>query len=228
VKRKSGFLIGLLVMVLLTACASGQATQVVPEQPLTSDGIIIKQPTPVPSFTIPAQRATPTPRPIDAGPQPPGTVPATGVGAAPYGPPPPVTTEELGLTQKLFALINHDRAVRGLYPFVWNAILAGGARLHAWNMYHCGFSHYCPDGRSPCRRISDEGIHYTDCGENIAYAGPYPTPWGGAYNIQEGMINEPPTGWHRRQLTSRTFHRVGVGVYVDPSGYIWFVEDLAS
>lgn len=225
-RRKSGYLIGLLTIALLTACTSGQANQVVPEQPLTSDGINIKQPTPAPSFSIPVQVATP--HTIPAGPQPPGTVPVTGTGAAPYGPPPPVTPEELELTQKLFALINHDRAVRSLYPFVWNAILSGGARLHAWNMYHCGFSHYCPDGRSPCQRISDEGIQYTDCGENIAYAGPYPSPWGGVYNIQESMINEPPTGWHRKQLTSKTLRRVGVGVYVDLSGYIWFVEDLAS
>jgi hypothetical protein len=42
------------------------------------------------------------------------------------------------------------------------------------------------------------------------------------------MINEPPTGWHRIYLTSKTFHRIGVGVYVDHSGYIWFVEDMAS
>jgi uncharacterized protein YkwD len=227
VGRKPWYLIGLLLVALLTACTSGQARQVEPLQPVTSDGINIKQPTPVPSYTIPAQIATPT---APAGP---GRVPASGVGAAPYGPPPPVSSEELYLTQKLFALINHDRAVRGLYPYVWNDTLEGGARLHAWNMVHCGFSHTCPDGRSPCQRIADEGIHYgspssTSCGECIAYAGPYPTAWDGVYNIQESMIHEPPTGWHRIYLTSKTFHRVGVGVYVDHSGYIWFVEDFAS
>jgi len=165
---------------------------------------------------------------VPAGPQPPSTVPRTGIGAAPYGPPPPVTAEELQLTQLLFTLINHDRAVRGLYPFVWSTTLSGGARLHAWNMVHCGFSHTCPDGRSPAQRISDEGITYTDSGENIAYAGPYPSPWAGVYTIQEGMIHEPPTGWHRIHLTSRTLHRIGIGVYVDSRGYIWFVEDMAS
>ncbi len=168
--------------------------------------------------------------PIPAGPrpQPPSMVSGVSTGAAPYGPPPPLTAEERDLTQKLFVLINQDRAVRGLYPFEWNDVLAGGARLHAWNMYHCGFSHYCPDGRSPCQRITDEGISYTDCGENIAYAGPYPNAWAGVYKIQESMINEPPTGWHRIHLTSTTLHRIGIGVYVDPMGYIWFVEDMAS
>jgi uncharacterized protein YkwD len=95
-------------------------------------------------------------------------------------------------------------------------------------MYHCGFSHTCPDGRSPCQRISNEGIKYSDCGENICRAGPYPTPWAGVYKIQEGMINAPPTDWHRIHLTSTTLHRIGIGVYVDPTGYIWFVEDMAS
>jgi uncharacterized protein YkwD len=238
VARKSRYLIGLLGVVLLVACTSEQAKQIVPHQPITSDVLNLQQanPTPTPILAIPAQaaalvsplRPVPPGPPVPPQPPPPATVPDGGTGAAPYGAPPAVTAEELDLTQRLFGLINQDRAVRGLYPFVWNDILAGGARLHAWNMYHCGFSHYCPDGRSPCERMTDEGMTYTDCGENISYAGPYPTPWAGVYKIQESMINEPPTGWHHIHLTSTTLHRVGVGVYVDPTGYIWFVEDMTS
>jgi uncharacterized protein YkwD len=140
-----------------------------------------------------------------------------------------MTAEETQLTQQIFALINSDRAARGLYPYQWNPILAGGARLHSWNMVHCGFSHTCPDGRTFCQRISDEGFtHYAMCGECIAYAGPYPTPYGGVHTIQESMINEPPTGWHRIYLTSTVLTKVGVGVYVDAQGYIWFTEDFVS
>ena len=239
------------MIVLLTACAQtqqGAATsrqQTAPQQ-LMSDSIhSALHPTMAPQVAIPRQVATPTPKPTSAAtanivtptatpntanvPPGPTNIPSTGTGAAPYGPPPPLTSEEIQLPQQLFALINGDRAVRGLYPFVWNDILAGGARLHAWNMVHCGFSHTCPDGRTQCQRIYDEGFtNYTDCGENIAWAGPYPTPWAGVYNIQEGMINEPPTGWHRIHLTSTTLHRIGVGVYVDTSGNIWFVEDMVS
>lgn len=181
-------------------------------------------PTPTPQPT-PQPTAAPTIPPAN----PPTNIPNTGTGAAPYGPPPAMTAEEVQLTQQLFTLINSDRAARGLYAFTWNATLAGGARLHSWNMYHCGFSHTCPDGRSQCQRIADEGFAgYTDCGECIGWAGPYPTPYGGVYNIQESMINEPPTGWHRIHLTSTTLHRVGVGLYVDPTGNIWFSEDLVS
>ena len=140
-----------------------------------------------------------------------------------------MTTEEIQLTQKLFAQINSDRAARGLYTYTWNETLAGGARLHSWNMYHCGFSHTCPDGRPQCTRIASEGfVGVSDCAENIAYAGPFPTAWQGTYKIQEGMVNEPPTGWHRIHLFSTTLHRLGVGVFVDPQGYIWFTEDMVS
>jgi uncharacterized protein YkwD len=140
-----------------------------------------------------------------------------------------MTAEEVQLTQQLFTLINSDRAVRGLYAYTWNATLAGGARLHSWNMFHCGFSHTCPDGLDQCQRIANEGFAgYTDCGECIGWAGPFPTPYAGMHSVQESMINEPPTGWHRIHLTSTTLHRVGVGIFVDPTGYIWFTEDLVS
>jgi uncharacterized protein YkwD len=242
VKRKYWYCIGLLIVVLVAACKAEQSIQVTPSQPLLSDSFslhIAQQPTPTPTFTIPKQitllSPTPTPTPkahptqtLPAGPPPPTNIAGTGSGPAPYGSPPPMTAEEVQLTQQLFALINHDRAIRGLYPFTWNNTLAGGARLHSWNMVHCGFSHTCPDGLPQCTRIANEGFTFTDCGECIGLAGPYPTPWGGVDAVQESMINEPPTGWHRIHLTSTTLHSVGVGLYVDSRGWIWFTEDMVS
>ncbi len=241
VRRKIGVLVSLLIVILIAACKAGQSSQVVPSQPITGDSVQIQEQRvniTTPAITIPEQVTTPTPRPTSTPrptPKPVPTDPPTSVttvgtvsGPAPYGPPPPLTSEEMQLTQQLFALINHDRAIRGLYPFVWNSTLAAGARLHSWNMVHCGFSHTCPDGIDQCTRIANEGFQFTDCGENIAEAGPYPSPWGGVYTVQEGMINEPPTGWHRIHLTSTTLHSIGVGVYVDSRGWIWFTEDMVS
>ncbi len=242
--RKSWLLVMLLgVTVLFSACGEQATKNLTPSQPVLSNSlqvaatpttppiqVIVKRqemtPTPTPTPQPTAQpTATPTTPPVN----PPTNIPNTGTGAAPYGPPPAMTAEEVQLTQQLFTLINSDRAVRGLYAFTWNATLAGGARLHSWNMYHCGFSHTCPDGRSQCQRIADEGFAgYTDCGECIGWAGPFPTAYDGMHSVQESMINEPPTGWHRIHLTSTTLHRVGVGIYVDPSGYIFFTEDLVS
>ena len=234
-KRKFWLLISLCLVTLLAACGPGQGNKGVPAQPLTGDSLsIAQQPAPSPVITIPRQLATSTPgstQPTQTYyPHPtPTNIPGTGTGAAPWGAPPALTSEEIQLTQQLFNQMNQDRAVRGLYPFTWNPTLAGGARLHSWNMYHCGFSHTCPDGLDQCTRIANEGFAgYTDCGENIGLAGPSTPPWANVYAVQESMINEPPNGWHRIHLTSTTLHRVGVGIYVDPTGWVWFTEDMVS
>jgi uncharacterized protein YkwD len=239
---------GLVLILLLSACgaypgAPPGAQQLVPSQPMFGDAVHVQTRqtrqtpatpvAPTPQLAIPSQLATPTPTTSKVHTRPGSPVPTnisgTASGAAPYGEPPALSREEVQLTQQLFALINHDRAVRGLYPFIWNNTLAAGARLHSWNMIHCGFSHTCPDGRDQCTRIASEGFAgFSDCGECIGLAGPYPSAWGGVDAVQESMINEPPTGWHRIQLTSTRLHRVGVGVFVDSKGWVWFTEDLVS
>jgi uncharacterized protein YkwD len=233
VKRKLWLLLSLCLVTVLTSCAAGQSSKGVPAQPLTSDNLsIAQQPTPSPTIVIPRQLSTPAAKPntstYHTGPTP-TNIPNSGTGSAPWGAPPRMTAEEIQLTQQLFTLMNSDRAARGLYAFVWNATLAGGARLHSWNMYHCGFSHTCPDGLDQCTRIANEGFAgYSDCGECIGLAGPSTPPWAHVYAVQESMINEPPGGWHRIHLTSATLHRAGVGIYVDPNGWVWFTEDLVS
>ncbi|HEX4205875.1 MAG TPA: CAP domain-containing protein [Ktedonobacteraceae bacterium] len=250
--KKLSFLVIVLSLVLLSACSQPQAQQQTSNSAPKASArnntnthlratIHTTQPmAQIPQVKIPPHVVVATHQPAPAPASTPVPTPALaiapanvavgqGIGPAPYGAAPGMTAEETQLTQKLFALINSDRAARGLYPFTWNATLAGGARLHSWNMFHCGFSHTCPDGVPQCTRIANEGFAgYSDCGENIAEAGPYPTAWQGVYNIQEGMMHEGPTGWHFIHLTSTTLHRVGVGVFVDPSGQIWFTEDMVS
>ncbi len=253
--RKAFSLLVLLVLFLATGCGSQQSSRVIPSKPLFSDGLAGQGTTNSTQVVIPRQVVTPTPKPsvvtaknapttptatatnvpttIPTTPVPHQTppttnIPTSGVGNAPYGQPPIMTAEEVQLTQQLFALINSDRAARGLYPFIWSPILAGGARLHSWNMIHCGFSHNC-EGTTQCQRIAGEGFAgYSDCGENIGLAGPYPTAWGGVSTVQESMMHEGATGWHFIHLTSTTLHKVGVGIVVDARGWIYFTEDLVS
>lgn len=256
VGRKSYILLGLLTIVLLSACGPQQGRSSVPppallsnkinadQLPIATPHIVIPRqittPTPKPSPTVKVTTAvatatptatTPIPTPTTAPPQstPPATVPGGGLGNSPYGPPPAITGAEVQLTQQLFGQINNDRAARGLYPFTWNTTLSAGARQHAWDMVHCGFSHTCPSGLDQCTRIENEGFAgVSDCGECIGMAGPNPTVWAGVYSVQESMINEPPSGWHRIHLTSTTLHRVGVGLFIDSRGWAWFVEDMVS
>ncbi len=216
--KKSWYLL-LILLPLLAAC--GQVSQSATGRPLISATAVPTQPpTPTPALSIVQQQVTPTTAPRKTN---------SASGLAPYGQPPAPTALEMQLTQQLFAQINKDRAARGLYAFTWNATLAAGARLHSWNMYHCGFSHTCPNGENQCTRIANEGFAgFSDCGECIGLAGPSSPPWKNVYAVQESMINEPPDGWHRIHLTSKTLHRVGVGIYVAPNGWVWFTEDMVS
>lgn len=220
-KKQFWYVLCLLLFVpLLAAC--GQLSQKTARQPLTSDSLVVDEhPTPTPGLSVIQQAATPTPTKIPSS--------GTATGPAPYGQPPAPTALETQLAQKLFDQMNQDRAARNLYAFTWNDTLANGARLHSWNMYHCGFSHTCPNGEDQCTRIGSEGFAgYTDCGECIGLAGPSNPPWTNVYAVQESMINEPPSGWHRIHLTSTTLHRVGVGIYIAPNGWVWFTEDMVS
>ncbi len=190
--RKLFLSLVVFVVFLTTGCGSQQSSHVVPSKPLLNDSLAGQGATNSTQVVIPRQVATSTPKPslkvtatnapttptvtatnvpttIPTAPipnqTPPTNIPGSGVGNAPYGQPPAMTAEEVQFTQQIFALINSDRAARGLYPFIWNPVLAGGARLHSWNMIHCGFSHNC-EGTTQCQRIASEGFAgYSDCGE---------------------------------------------------------------
>lgn len=233
------------LIVLLAACSSSVVSQSAQSRPLTSDALNHSNPqqialptaTPTPPMSIPSQKITPTPQPNQGQ----GSSSSSGCVtfsndttrtpgkngglAAPYGSPPTSSLAQ-SFTTQLFNLINHDRAACGLPAFSWNSTLASGALLHSWNMAHCGFSHTCPDGMTQCQRIANEGFAgSTDCGECIGGAG---GSWASVSSIQEGMEHEPVTGWHRIHLFSTTLHKIGIGVYIDSSGYVWFTEDLVS
>ncbi len=250
-------LVCLSLIALLTACGSGTHTHSSSSSDIASDSLSHSSlrasrpsptPTSIPMPSISSHIATPTPTPkphVSAYRTPTPTPPPVsncvtfsndmtltpaknGTLSAPYGPA-PVTTEAQQLTQQLFQLINSERAACGLPPFAWNGTLASGALLHSWNMYHCGFSHTCPDGSTPFQRIANEGYAgYPDCAESIGLAGPYPTAWAGVYAIQLSMAQEPVTGWHRIHLFSTTLHQIGIGIYVAPNGWPWFTEDMVS
>jgi len=184
VKKICWGLLCLSLIVLLGACASEAPTRSSSSSYIASDSLshsgLRPSPTPtsIPMPSIPSHIATPLPTPTPhisvkstSTPTPTSTPPPVsncitfsndttlvppknGTLSAPYGPA-PVSTEAQQLVQQLFQLINHDRAACGLPPFSWNATLAAGALLHSWNMYHCGFSHTCPDGSTPYQRIAN-------------------------------------------------------------------------
>ncbi|HLG61757.1 MAG TPA: CAP domain-containing protein [Ktedonosporobacter sp.] len=232
--RKLCYIFALLVLWQLAACSPEAGNQA--STAITNKG---QQPTATSTstgmgMTLPAHIATaqPTPTATRAGQSqnPPSsnpTTPASG-GTGPYGTPPPLTTTESQLSQQLFALINQDRATQSLYAYVLNTTLSNGARLHSWAMAHCGLSHACPNEPQPCQRVLNEGFQYTTCGENVGYTSPYPTAWSGVQVIEQSMLNEPPPAGHRYNLLNTSYHKIGIGIYIDTKGLIWITEDFVN
>jgi uncharacterized protein YkwD len=140
-----------------------------------------------------------------------------------------LTSLEKQLQQQLFTLINQERASAGLFAYVLNSTMSGGALLHSKKMSSCGLSHQCPGEANPCQRVSNEGISWTSCGENVAYTSANPTDWTGVKKIEQAMLDEqPPDDGHRLNLLNTSYHRVGVGIYIATSKLVWITEDFAS
>ncbi len=142
------------------------------------------------------------------------------------------TDTENQLAQQLFNQINSDRAAEGLPAYTWNNTLAKGAYQHNVTMTTtgCGLEHQCPNEPDPCQRVTNEGVTWTACGENIGYTSPYPDAWTAIkQKIEGGMLAEkPPDDGHRQNLLSRSFHQVGVAVLFDTKGVAWVTEDFTN
>ncbi len=133
------------------------------------------------------------------------------------------------LEQQMFTLINHDRAAHNLPPYTWDARLGTGARAHSNLMASgCGLQHQCPNEPDPSTRITNEGVSWKSCGENIGEAGGYPSYSDDLKQIEQDMIDEGPGGGHYDNLMSTAFQNVGVGVAIDSNGTVWVTEDFVQ
>jgi uncharacterized protein YkwD len=180
-----------------------------------------QKPTQAPQTTAP----TPTPQVTPPTPTPPPNTGGTGNSSG-------STSTENQLAQQLFNQINSDRAAQGLPAYSWNATLARGAYQHNVTMTTtgCGLAHQCPNEPAPCQRVTNEGITWMACGENIGYTSPYPDAWTAIkQNIEGGMLAEkPPDDGHRQNLLSTSFHHIGVAVLIDAKGLAWVTEDFTN
>ena len=222
--------LALLLLFLLVGCGSiaeGQSQQAVSSPTSAATRVDGNISTPVQATPDPTATATATPDPTP--------VPTVKPTARPTSPPQSgsspfsVTGLEKQLQQQLYVLINQDRGGQGLYAYSLNNTMSGGALLHSKRMASCGMSHQCPGEADPCQRVSSEGISWTSCGENVGYTSANPTKWAGVQKIEQDMLAEqPPDDGHRQNLLNTSYHRVGVGIYIDSGGLVWITEDFAS
>lgn len=104
--------------------------------------------------------------------------------------------------QKMFELVNAERAKLGIAPLVWNENLAEVGRSHSEDMFKRGyFSHYSPEGKDVGDRLEENGISYSYAGENLALAPD-------VIRAHNGLMNSEG---HRRNILDPAFKKIGIG-----------------
>jgi uncharacterized protein YkwD len=135
------------------------------------------------------------------------------------------------LVQQLFQQVNSDRAAEGLPAYTWDDKIAAVSATHSKTMGQgCGLSHQCSGEPAPCDRLTNAGVSWMACGENAGYTSPTPDQWSAVKTgIERGMLSEKaPNDGHRRNLLSTSYHRIGIGIYIDAKGLIWVTEDFTN
>lgn len=104
---------------------------------------------------------------------------------------------------EMFRLVNEERRKRGIQKLVWAEDIVTVARAQARDMWERKyFSHYSLEGKDVGNRLNDVGIKYGVAGENLALA---PT----LLTAHNGLMNSEG---HRKNILSRDFRKVGIGV----------------
>jgi uncharacterized protein YkwD len=165
---------------------------------------------------------TPTPTPTA---RPPTPTPTSSGGS---GPPSGSSSTEQQIAQAVFQAINTSRASAGLPALRWSTALAGGARKHNELMAAADqLSHQLAGEPGIGTRITQDGVNWTWCGENIGYTSN--TSTGGALGLHQMMMAEqPPNDGHRQNILSVNFTMVGVDILFDSRHLLWLTEDFAN
>jgi len=113
----------------------------------------------------------------------------------------------------LVASINQVRAANGLPPYQHSPELSVAARAHSCDLASHGLiSHSSSDGRTLTQRLEGANPPWEWPSESIAVGSAEPA------TIVAWWMDEPPDGWHRRNILDADQREVG-------AGYCYIVED---
>ena len=126
------------------------------------------------------------------------------------------TTHSLSLQEeKLLNLINLDRAANGLAPLAADPELSRIARIKSEDMRdNRYFAHESPTWGKARQMLERFGYPFTGAGENIAHHA----------TVEKAQAAFMTSEGHRRNILSRTWQKVGVGVCYDANGYIYATQ----
>jgi uncharacterized protein YkwD len=107
------------------------------------------------------------------------------------------------LESKMLEMLNEERTSRGLKPLQPDNELTIVARKHSKDMFARGyFSHITPEGKTPSKRIREDGIRFLTAGENLAL--------GQTLSIcHNGLMNSPG---HKANILNPEYGHVGIGI----------------
>lgn len=119
---------------------------------------------------------------------------------------------------EVLRLINEQREANGVSALTVQSDLTDAAQQRASELVQrMDADHIRPDGRNFYTVLDDLGIVYTRAAENIAHGQETPD------EVVDYWMNS--TG-HRKNILNSEYHSIGIGVYTDDSGAIYWALDF--
>lgn len=211
---------GLLALLLLTSC--GTPARLGAAAPLPT-AVIALAPTSAAPTSAPSPSPSATPRPTATPPSPTATPSPSPAAPTPTADP---TGDPTAREAQLEAAINQVRVANGLPPYAHSPELAAAARAHSCDLAsHAIISHTSSDGRTLRDRLAGSNPPWEWPSESIAAGLDDPAA------VVALWMDEPPEGWHRRNILDPDQRDVGAGFCYtaqDPSGnHFYWTADFA-
>ena len=170
----------------------------------------------LPQIQTPGTTITPTTPEMTTTPSGPNTgsgETTPGTSGTPQSPPSGNTGTNNGIEAEVIALVNQERANRGIAPLTYNGALANVARTKSEDMAENNyFSHNSPTYGSPFDMMQTFGITYSTAGENIAK---------GQTSAAEVMNAWMNSSGHAANIMNSNFSEIGVGYVYNGGVPIW-------
>ncbi len=137
-----------------------------------------------------------------------------------------ITADQTQGEQRLFNLLNADRAAAGAPALALDETVSTASRAHSCDMFeHQQLNHDGSDGSSPFQRIAATGVTYDTAGENIGMSGGRVLNDGIDIIDNEMMAELLSEGNHHWNIVNANYKRVGIGV-IYANGQVWLTEDF--
>lgn len=205
-----------LLMLALAGCGRSAAPANVSPSP--SAILSTRPPQPTVSATGAAPTAAPRQTPLST------IVPTPGPARPPTWTPQPAGAASGDLETQLLEQINALRAEHGLPPYQDDPGLSDAARAHSCDMAaHSFIGHVSSDGRTLRERVAAADPAWVWPSESVAAGTDDPG------EVIALWMDEPPDGWHRRNLLDSEQVAIGIGYCLredDPTGnrHYWTID----